>query len=599
MSCFSGCWSALLSGDDQGAANLPRKSSSWRDAWSLWQPGSADIGSEEAEKTSAGSNDAELEMTGMVDQPIVNLQALSKALPPKGASNAKLTRRRTMTEGVLSESCKLEYLQGSWLNMTTGAKVSVAGTSVTLNGQLVEHHQLVCNEDGDVQTFSQKSPLLKRQTLGPNWSAPSELPGQVDEHPSVEQSKSDRSANWAFYGKRDSGPNEMLVWREGNREVLWERASPIVTLDMLQGSWVNSMGAKICVQGTEVSLNGIPMKLHPVKMREDGAVMSIGMLWQLAGRLDDGQLEFKEAPNREAMTYARSIIWTPVTQQSMDKWKQQMKGLGYEGSAKDPLARGVEGCVPGTSDAKASSGEDHAKRDKEEVDLLSSLIHQYCEPSLVTVPPIKVIPDFTNRAQTGLSLEHVHFIATNMTTKGFKPRTNDGGHDIPVLVRECPGNVSAKESIKNWRERTAKDKGFAPWYLDESSELFTSLGNGHFYQALNVIRSGCQSIYERDHSYSYCHDKLLKQAIEEGVPSLIVSSNAPRKVRAKISELLNSKREYRWTVNDDGSVDINEIAETEDNCSQVEALSKFLNAEEWNCLVRAHMGVTESSRIGT
>ena len=70
------------------------------------------------------------------------------------------------------------------------------------------------------------------------------------------------------------------------------------------------------------------------------------------------------------------------------------------------------------------------------IDKLSELIHRWREDRLVKVVSSNILPDCTNRERTGLSLEHVHYLATTFTTEGFRKRTNNEGHDIPVLVRE-------------------------------------------------------------------------------------------------------------------------------------------------------------------
>lgn len=52
--------------------------------------------------------------------------------------------------------------------------------------------------------------------------------------------------------------------------------------------------------------------------------------------------------------------------------------------------------------------------------------------------PSRVVPDSTNRENTGISVLHMHYIAVSMQTKGFIPRDDltGEGHDIPFLVRE-------------------------------------------------------------------------------------------------------------------------------------------------------------------
>ena len=88
------------------------------------------------------------------------------------------------------------------------------------------------------------------------------------------------------------------------------------------------------------------------------------------------------------------------------------------GSSSNPLQRGVEGCCPGTSDAHAKLVEESEDRDKAELKLLNDLISKWRLPGVSKVPPRKVIPDFSNRGHTGLSVEHVHYLATSFKEKG-------------------------------------------------------------------------------------------------------------------------------------------------------------------------------------
>lgn len=374
-----------------------------------------------------------------------------------------------------------------------------------------------------------------------------------------------------------------------------------ITLETLQGEWVNSVGAKICVTGTEVSLNGMVMKVHPVILNEDGTVSSIGRIWQLNGWMEDERIEFKEAPSREVMQFARSVVWTRATAEHMVKWTAQMTNLGYAGSSQDPLKRGIEGCCPGTCDAKAKIAADDANRDKEELVMLNNLISEWREPGMTVVPPRLVIPDFSNRGHTGLSVEHVHYLATSFKEKGFQVRRGNHGHDIPVLVKESATSDLGRRSIQNWRSKLAEESGFPPKEhyekLFRQSDLYTSLGNGHFNQALNLFGNECNSIYG-DKKYIIGNDAALRNAVEVGVNSVVLKPGIPLRDRETISRLLNSKREYKWNVNADGSLNICDADEDKSTCKQFEALSKVLDAVELNCLVRAELGVKDSHRIG-
>eukprot|EP00443_Scrippsiella_acuminata_P048611 CAMPEP_0115186482 /NCGR_PEP_ID=MMETSP0270-20121206/10004_1 /TAXON_ID=71861 /ORGANISM="Scrippsiella trochoidea, Strain CCMP3099" /LENGTH=449 /DNA_ID=CAMNT_0002599607 /DNA_START=74 /DNA_END=1423 /DNA_ORIENTATION=+ len=374
-----------------------------------------------------------------------------------------------------------------------------------------------------------------------------------------------------------------------------------ITLETLQGDWVNSVGAKIKVNGTEVSLNGMVMKVHPVMLNDDGTVASIGRIWQMKGWQAEDQIEFKEAPSREVMEFARSVVWTRATEAKMAAWTEQMAGLGYTGSSKDVLSRGIEGCCPGTCDAKAKIVVDDKDRDRAELELLNKLIQEYRLPGLSVVPPRKVIPDFSNRGHTGLSVEHVHYLASSFKEKGFQKRRGNEGHDIPVLVKQETKSDLGQKSIENWRSKVKDEAGFPPMehyeMVFKQDVIYTSLGNGHFNQALNLFACECPSIY-KDIKYTCGGDDALKEAVYQGVSAIVLRSDIALRDRETISRLLNSKREFKWNVGADGSVDISDATEDTGTCKQFEALSKVLDAVELNCLVRSELGVKESHRIG-
>jgi len=397
-------------------------------------------------------------------------------------------------------------------------------------------------------------------------------------------------------------------------EVMRPAATIPITLDILQGSWVNSVGAKIKVVGTLVELNGIPMPVHPITLNEEGTasdpttgivheIKSIGRIWQLKGWTTNERIEWKEAPSMEVAEYARSVLWTKATEENMEKWNAQMRGLGYAGSSKDPLRRGIEGCMPGTSDAKAdpNAHRDNAEKDKAELKELNSLITKYRMKVLVKVPPRMVIPDFSNRGHTGLSVEHVHYLATSFKDKGFQNRVGDKGHDIPVLVRESTKSELGAKSVENWRSKLKEEPGFPPQEhyekLFAGDEVFTSLGNGHFNQALNLFLNECPSIYG-DVKYTIGRDNALRDAVNVGVSAVVLKSDITLREREVISRLLNSKREYKWMVTKDGELSILDTTEDTTQCKQFEALSKVLDAVELNCLVRAELGVRDSHRVG-
>jgi len=190
----------------------------------------------------------------------------------------------------------------------------------------------------------------------------------------------------------------------------------------------------------------------------------------------------------------------------------------------------------------------------------------------------------------------LHYVAGSIAEKGFQTRKGTQGHDIPVVVREPVGSEFHEEALRIWKARVEEEDGFPRVRADASSELFTSLGNGHFFQALNLFGTESRGIND-DRVYKVGSDANLKAALEDGVPSIILKHQTPRPVRAKIAELLNSKREFHWTLGEDGQVDVSSATEDKAYCSQFEWLSKGMDAEQVNCLVRTHLGVKESKRI--
>jgi len=379
---------------------------------------------------------------------------------------------------------------------------------------------------------------------------------------------------------------------------LWKPDRGPITISTVQGSWIASGGAQISVTGTEVYINRMPLTAHKVEMNDDGSVTSIGTLWQLMGWTDAGGIDWRCSSTKDNMESARSDVWTKKVfgDAATAKEEERLTLLGYAGSAADPLNRGIEGCMPGTSGIEKGEGFNQ-KKDAEDIALLCALIKQWREPDMCLVKPRTVVPDATNRGQTGLGVELVHFIAHSIKTKSFQKRVGQHGHDIPVLVREPPASATREEAVRVWTQRVKDEEAFPPVLAKESEEIFTSLGNGHFFQALNLYANEQTAVNDASIRFTIAGDADLREAIEVGVNSVVLKHETPKPVRIKISQLLNSKREFMWTLNKDGSVDVQNMKENTEYCSQFEWLSKGMDAEQVNCLVRVHLGVKESKRI--
>jgi hypothetical protein len=370
-----------------------------------------------------------------------------------------------------------------------------------------------------------------------------------------------------------------------------KQTSGPITLDVLQGKWLGSSGAQIQVACRDVLMNGMPLKAHKVELFDDGTVRSIGSLWQLDKWGENGSLEFRCSSERKDMACYKLEVWTPGSD-ALGTEAERLKLMGYAGSAKAPLARGIEGCLPGTLGAEVRG------KDAEDVKLLTDLISMWREPALRNVCCRQVVPDATNRSQTGLGVELVHFVASSIQKSGFKKRKGTKGHDIPVLVLEPLDSEFRDEAVGLWKERVAEDEGFPPVRVHLEEDLFTSLGNGHFFQALNLFDCEWPAINDdTGRLYRVGDDADLAEAISVGVPSIILRNQTPRPVRAKIAELLNSKRDFGWTLGEDGTVDVSYVEEDTSYCTQFEWLSKGMDAFQVNCLVRTHLGIRESKRI--
>ena len=261
-------------------------------------------------------------------------------------------------------------------------------------------------------------------------------------------------------------------------------------------------------------------------------------------------------------------------------------------------------------------------------------------------------------------------------------RGDSKGSDLAKEVYS-PNPRSPKE-LKLERRRSSASALISPRADKKGREVYCSLGNGHFFQALNLFRLRKQSIWKNDASAFVAasaqmdrrnsgaglgqeqaqqqqkngryveryappapspgtpltHD--LWDCLQHGVPALILRNDVPLQERLRISELLNKKSDYRWSIfpgkrypqrvgdrgtpssasgaGDSGteysaseayaseppkeswrsqSVDLNSLKQVDVKQSQFELLSKVLDGAELNCLVRQEEGQTgSSSRAG-
>lgn len=347
-----------------------------------------------------------------------------------------------------------------------------------------------------------------------------------------------------------------------------------ITLEVIQGQWLSGNGTQVSVAGTAVYMNGVLLRGPGVELREDGTVVRIGLRLQVDGWAEDGGIQFRAiSSGGQHMEFAPKEVWTRV--ESSQSRHERLRLLGYAGAAASHEAgtRGVEGCIPGTLCQWMPSSKDEGG-----VELLQTLILQWREPGMRRVHSSKVVPDVINRENTGIAVELVHYIAVSMREKGFKKRHETTGHDVPVVVYEPPGTDSHRESLDVWKERVAEENGFPPVRINDDEDMFTSLGNGHFFQALNLFACQWQAL-NGSGKYAVGHDEGLRDAVALGVSSIVLKPDTPRPVRARIALLLNSKADFLWTTGVDGNVDVSSVEMRTAYTTQFERMSKHIPGE--------------------
>ena len=234
---------------------------------------------------------------------------------------------------------------------------------------------------------------------------------------------------------------------------------------------------------------------------------------------------------------------------------------------------------------------------------LKRLLELWREKPLLKVRSCDIVPDSSNRGHTGLSIDHVHFIASSILKKGFRSRHNnvkvrekEQPHDIPVLCRgskECP---IANDSLQFWHESVARELRF-PKIVINVENFFTSLGNGHFSQALNLFQHQQRSKFTGRPFVCSQQDKKLRQALDEGVEAIVLRQETPIEVRRRVATLLNDTHDYKWTVVTDPYADnYEEIDISPEHCynerfTQFEAQAKVADSEALSALVQLELGI--------
>ena len=121
-------------------------------------------------------------------------------------------------------------------------------------------------------------------------------------------------------------------------------------------------------------------------------------------------------------------------------------------------------------------------------------------------------------------------------------------------------------------------------------------------QALNLFRLSWPNILANGNKAPARHvvppgDAALRDAIDNGVPSVVLRPETPRNVRMEISLLLNQTHLQKWDVDAQGQA-FALPAEPElpgaRKISQFEAISKVCDSEMLGSLLRGKLGIDET-----
>jgi len=238
-------------------------------------------------------------------------------------------------------------------------------------------------------------------------------------------------------------------------------------------------------------------------------------------------------------------------------------------------------------------GEDAEDDEEDRVDRLNALLEKWREPSLARVRPTLTIPDGTNRAATGVSLEHAHGIAISICESGF-----DTTHDIPVVVRERAEEMVRSDAFRRWAAMTRANSSVLP-PCDASAWsgepwAFTTLGSSHLNLALKLIEYDVTTVFKGSSGVRYGDamgkDAALRDAIARGLPSIVLRPETPNADRSLVSALLNQANDAGFRLNDHG-VAVREGNTSAKELTVFEALSRTLDSEELSSLARIKYGL--------
>ena len=233
----------------------------------------------------------------------------------------------------------------------------------------------------------------------------------------------------------------------------------------------------------------------------------------------------------------------------------------------------------------------------DDVDALNALLAKYREhDALVRVRAAHVIPDGTHRASTGVSLEHAHGIALQIATKGY-----DDDHDVPVVVRENVHALMSSEAYARWCAFVrANARVLPPVDATNWTDGFTTLGSSHLCLALKLIEHDTPSVFANgvpflSYGAAMSRDARVREAIEVGLPSVVLRGDTPEVDRRRISVILNRANESGFKLDRTTGIAIRDdshVASDAGALTVFEALSRTLDSEELSSLARIKFGLS-------
>jgi len=230
------------------------------------------------------------------------------------------------------------------------------------------------------------------------------------------------------------------------------------------------------------------------------------------------------------------------------------------------------------------------------VDALNRILAAWREPGLIPILPSRAFPDAVNRGGVGggVSIEHAHGIACAIVSNGFDER-----HDVPVVRRVSARALEDDPGYLRWVAHATANAAVLPdpRRAAAGEHAFATLGSTHFMLALRLIESDVASVFGARVSYGVCRkERGVREAIEEGVPSVIIREDCPRDARKTLSRLLNSAEDLGFRLDPETGFAVRVSRggnnEAVRDLTVFEALSRTLDAEELSSLARVKYGLS-------